>query len=208
MKCPKCNSEKIVPINQDEQYLYCPSCNHSWKEGKEKQSLEEKGTLDFKGVPAAKEIFEFLTGENSNMTPEMRSALETQLVGVIFEQWFQGFKAGQLANIVHVRSYYDGETRNEPNSTVRQHEKGTNNSRKETDIREDSFSRKPNINASGGNQTIRERIAGITFEYPRHIKVPENIYTQAAEVSCKLAGEVFKFRYDGRVLIIEVKTGK
>ena len=132
MKCPGCGSDKIQPINKDKTHFYCTECNAGFQEGAKKV---EHGHLEFAGVDASQRIFEMLTGDRKDMTPEMKAALETQMTGIIFEQWFEGFKAGQLANIAYVKGYYNdnGKTRSKSTSTTGQHEDGTSRSGEQAD---------------------------------------------------------------------------
>ena len=210
MSCPKCQSTNAVPIDQSAKFMYCPSCNHSWAVGKEQESLNgESGSFEFSGIPTAKRVFDVLTGGRVDMTPEMRSALETQMVAIIFEQWFEGFKAGQLANIVYVRDYYgNGKARSESASSNGEHQTGTSSSGEQTSNGEDGSSGNQNQRTQERYQTVRERVGGVDFVYPKHIMVPENVLQHAAELSEKLSGENFMFNYDGRAIRVDIKTGK
>lgn len=209
MNCPKCNNSTAVPIDQSAKFMYCPSCNHSWAVGKEQESLQgESGSFEFSGIPTAKRVFDVLTGGRADMTPEMRSALETQMVAIIFEQWFEGFKAGQLANIVYVRGYYDGKTRSESTSSTGESTNGTSEVDAKASVGENGIGGNENSRTTERYQTVRERVGGVDFLYPKHIKVPENVLQHAAELSEKLSGENFMFNYDGRAIRVDIKTGK
>ena len=206
MNCPKCNATEIVAMSDDGKHLYCPKCNHAWKKGNENA---ETGTLDFQGVATAKKVFDVLTGGRDDMSPELRTALETQMTGIIFEQWFEGFKAGQMANIVYVRDYYgNGKARSKSNSTTGQHEEGTSGTGEQVSNGENRSSGEPNSGSSASNQRVRENVGGVNLEYFQHIKVPENIYAEVAEIVEALGNNnILRINYDGRTLQPVIKTG-
>ena len=204
--CPECNSTKLQPINKEGTHLYCTDCNSAFKEGAQKV---EQGSLGFNGVVTAQKVFEILTGGRDDMTPEMRSALETQMTGIIFEQWFEGFKAGQLANILYVKEYYNdnGKTRSKSTSTTGQHEGRTETTGGKSSDSENSSGRESNSQPQSGNQRIRELVGGVQLEYPQHIKVPENVYAEVAELVDSLSVKPERVKYDGRTLQPVIKTG-
>jgi hypothetical protein len=198
-------------MTPDGKYLYCPSCNHSWEKGKEEVSLQGgDGTLEFSGVSTAKRVFDVLTGGRDDMTPELRSALETQLTGIIFEQWFEGFKAGQLANIVYVKEYYNdnGKTRSKSTGTTGVNEDGTGGNSEPISKGKDSSNEYKGGGAGSSNQRVRENVGGVSLEYPQHIRVPENIYAEVAELVDRIGLDLItKVDYNGRTLQPVIKTG-
>jgi len=104
MKCIKCGSTNTSPIDKDGKYVYCLGCNHSFKLG----VVSATSDMKFSGVPASEGILDKLT-----LQPQDRAMLQTHIAGEFMTQWFDGFKAGQMASIVHARKYYDGKNRDD-----------------------------------------------------------------------------------------------
>jgi len=209
MNCPGCKSEDLQPINKEETHFYCTNCNNGFQKGAKEIA---DGSLNFEGVVTAQKIFDVLTGERDDMSPELKSALETQMTGLIFEQWFEGFKAGQLANIAYTRNYYDnGKTRSKSDSTTDKHGNGAEHTTSKASHREDSSSRDSDPKSNSSDSRVKELVAGVKFTYPKHIKVPENIYTQLALLVDDLLHhtehkEIKQVDYDGRYLSVIFKT--
>ena len=215
MTCPKCGSPKTQPIS--EIHFYCVNCNHTWSTNNKE---EPKGTLDFTGAVTAKRIFEVLT-KDQEFTPEFRAALETQITAIIFEQWFEGFKAGQMASILYAREHY-GKGGNDVTEPVRESEARTPGVRikdsSATAPRETSGSGRPGQRrrAEDGaaqrsvNSPIRERVGSIELVRSPGV-VPENVYRALAYV-CeeKLRGTEFVTgaTFDGKRLMFQVDYGK
>ena len=104
MKCTRCNKNNTSKIDQDGRYIYCLDCNFTFKTA----VVVKTGTVEF---PTSKFLDDVKKMELAS--PQERAILEAGLTGEFMEQWFEGFKAGQMASIVHARKYYDGKNRDD-----------------------------------------------------------------------------------------------
>lgn len=202
MICPKCKSKIVQPITEDKQKFYCVDCNYSWK--KENSDKEPEGTLEFNGIPAARQIFEVLT-KGQEFTPEFRAALESQVTALLLDQWFEGMKAGQMASILYAKEHY-GKGRDEPKGTA-----CTCKTKSQGDGRvgQNRRTRRSQDTSNPGNEglspTIRERVNGGELTYPRNLKLPENMLQQVALMIEDCPGVLTKkYHWDGRKLTVEV----
>lgn len=202
MICPKCASTNVQPITDDRERLYCVDCNFAWKNIN--GVAEPKGTLSFDGVPKAQELFKILT-KGQEFTPEFRSALESQLVAMLLDQWFDGFKGGQMASILYARGSY-GKNRNECTGTVEAGKERTGGANKIGKSREIRRREDPaNPRASENSPTITERVNGGTITYPRHLKLPGNMCGAIAQMIAGAPSWVSnKYHWDGSKVIVEV----
>jgi hypothetical protein len=212
MDCPKCKSKKIQNISQHK--FYCVNCNYAWDSSN--GANETSGKLDFSGAITAKKIFEVLT-KDQDLTPEFRAALETQITSIIFEQWFEGFKAGQMASILYAREFY-GKDRIASSTTTREGQ-GRNGGPEEENTRgprngkerrsrpgqrrraEDGGIERPH------NTKIRKRIGPVELEYERVDKVPESMEKYLAYLSQEVWKEtswIKTITYNGS-LVVEIK---
>jgi hypothetical protein len=191
--------------------FYCVDCNYSWDASH--KGNEPKGTMNFTGAVTAKKVFEVLT-KGQDFSPEFRAALETQIVGIIFEQWFEGFKAGQMASILYAREHY-GKDRNGSEGTTLPSDEGTGETGKQNPS--SAKDGKEGRGRSGQRRrpedvgvkehyypTVRKRISGIEFTHPRNIIVPENIERKVAMIvqDTPLPSNM---HYDGKSLTTEWK---
>ena len=101
--CPKCKASNPQPVDDKNTRFYCPSCKHVWMKGKEQESLKNMGSIKFDGIMPAKQLVDMIS-KNTDIPLEAQSAFVAQFTGSLFEQWYEGFKAGLLADIVHERS--------------------------------------------------------------------------------------------------------
>jgi hypothetical protein len=194
MVCPKCKSEKTQIISNTSTKFYCVNCNHSWDT---QNKIEPKGTLDFSGVISAKRIFEVLT-KGQEFTPEFRAALETQITAIIFDQWFSGFKAGQMASILYSKEFY-GKNRDETNSTV-----------SGSEGRDDSTSGE-NIRVEGktGHAVSRTRIGPVELISHLGVEVPESIEKMISYLAHEVWGGtswIKSLTYENKKLKIDINT--
>lgn len=202
MNCPKCENQKTQPITKDGSKRYCPDCNHSWDIDSRKN---KEGSVDFSAVPDAKKFIDALI-KDQEISPEIRAVIETQLISMLMDQWFDGFKGGQLASIVYARSHYDnGKTRSKSTSATGKHEGRPESSGSQASNGEDGSSEQPDHGSSSGDKRSRERVSGIDFFYPRHVKVPENVYQEAAIIG-RTMENITKIDYDGRHLSVSIKV--
>lgn len=212
--CPKCKSEKVQIISKSSTKYYCVSCNYAW-DYKNKIG-EPEGSLDFSGAISAKRIFDVLT-KGQDFTPEFRAALETQITSVIFEQWFEGFKAGQMASILYAKEFY-GKDRDGTNKTVSGREGGDASTSKKDPG--EPIERKGSITRAGqrrraedggiegyGAPEVRTRIGPVELRHPRNVKVPESVEKQVAYLFQEVWGGntywIKSLTFDGR-LILEI----
>ena len=201
MVCPKCKSKKVQPITDDKKRFYCVDCNYSWKF--ENENKEPKGNLIFNGIPTAKQLFMALT-KGQVFTPELRAALESQITALLLDQWFEGFKAGQMASILYAKEYY-GKNRNEPTRTTclcKQGISGTQRVGQDRRIRRAQDTAHPR--AAEVNPTITEGIHGAKLSYPRGLRVTEDVYTKVANLCEKNPNMAKQFHWDGHKLTAEI----
>jgi len=208
MKCPKCKTPSSEPVTKNGNKWYCPKCNYAW----DKQSPDKKGTLKFDGVVQAEVLVNAFT-KGQNVSPEIKTAMLAQITGGYLDQWFEGFKCGTLATLIHKRENDDnGKTRSEPRSSAGKHREGTQADSKEELGRKDSVGQQPGEGAVKGVRRIKERIADINVVRPQTITPTENQYARIAEVlhevqSGQAATEsVVKYaEFDGVHLTLKVK---
>jgi len=208
MHCPMCRYVAPQEITNNGDKYYCIKCNYSWSV--ENECKEPKGDLSFSGIPLAKELFKLLT-KDQEISPEMRAALESQMSAVIFDQWFEGFKAGQMASILYAKEHY-GKDRNESRTTtgpcknpVKRNQVGKNRiTRRSQDPAANPGMGKKGRQPREGIETggidnlswIKERVGehGVELNYPRHLKISEDIYELITKMGSDLYPRVF---YDG-----------
>lgn len=211
MKCPQCGEEKedkLQFITEDQTRVYCTSCKHVWVLGKEEESLKNKGTLHFTGVPQAKELLERLTKEY-NIRAEIKIAVFAQFSAIIYDQWYEGFKAGLIADIIHKKDlYYDGKTRSQQTGTNDEHSSRNNSPRRTASVRKDSLG--PSHQTGEPKERTRQiktKVSGVEFTSPEHIKVENHIYDQAAQIIRDIKFPIDRVDYDGRRLYFASKIG-
>lgn len=204
IKCPKCQFENPQPLTDQKDRYYCPKCKHVWIIGKEDQSLKEKGSLDFKGVMPAKELVEMMS-KNLKLTPEMKSALVAQFSGSLFEQWYEGFKTGLLADIVHKRDIYDhGKTRNESGDANRKHPERDRQDRKQD--HQDSSRVEPTIEPRKEFNRVKEKVTGVDFIRPKQLTLTDEQYAEAAGIIARYQiGQVKEVYFDGTHYTVKLK---
>lgn len=201
-KCPSCGFSKAQPIDEKASKFFCPKCNHAWAKGEE--SKETQGSMDFQGVPQAKQLIDMVS-QNLDMPAAMKSAFVAQLTGTFFEQWFEGFKAGLLADIVHKGEMYDnGKTRTGSESSDSEHRDGNRDAGNQHV--QDGFSEQPPRKASSNFERVKERVAGIDFIRPKPLSVAEGQYEHIAEIVSKLK-DVDHVFFDGTHYDIVLKAG-
>lgn len=201
MTCPKCKSQKVQPVTSDGNRLYCVDCNYAWK--KENGKNEHEGNLNFEGFPKARQIFDALT-KGQSFTPEFRAALESQISAIILDQWFEGFKAGQMASILYAKEHYGkdrndslGTTNSRGGRTAETTSPGKNSKRKRIEDPANPRTARPDF-------TVKERVNGIIVEHPGNVRCPDNMFEEIAKVSEKLDMKIKKFAYDGHSLNAEL----
>jgi len=215
MECPRCKSKKIQPISRpSDNKHYCVDCNYAWDTTQ--SAKEAKGTLDFSGAITAKKIFDILT-KDQDLTPEFRAALETQITSIIFEQWFEGFKAGQMASILYAREFYGknriatGPTALEGKGRIREPEEKDSSGPRHGEKRGSSTKQRRRAEDGGiegrNSPEIRKRIGSVELTFKRGVTVPEEIERLVAYLSQEVWPNtewINSLRYDGK-LIIEAK---
>ena len=198
----------MVPIDSqdDPKYLYCPECNHSMKAN---ETETKDASLSFEGVTDAMSIVNAIYKDTDSASLEEKSVVTSQISSSMYEQWFEGFKAGQLAtSLFHRRNSNDGKNRIEQQCSEREHNTGAERSGENVNIRENSFSESADPSVTGRPKRIREIIAGIEFEYDSHLIVPENIYMISAQLADDLKkGNIknFSFNYNGSSLSVVIR---
>lgn len=214
MVCPKCKSENIQPISETPGKYYCVACNYAWDFKNEDK--EPQGTLNFTGVVPAERLFDVMVKEQ-DISPELRAALKTQFIGILFENWFEGLKAGQMLSILHAKEYY-GKDRNGTDTTIRSSEvRDDGPERKDTGAKRRSEAgttragqrrRSEDGGAQGyRNSQIRKRIGPVEVCHPREVPFSESLEKLIAHLSQNVWGNdlswIKNITYDGK-LIIEV----
>lgn len=202
MNCIKCGFSKVQPIDEKKSKMYCPKCNHAWAVGKE--GLDTQGSVDFQGVSQAKNLVDMMSA-NAKLPPAMKSAFVAQLSGAFFEQWFEGFKAGLLADIVHKGEMYDdGKTRAGSGSTDREHRDGDRDVSEQS--REDSIPEQPPRKSPTSFNRIKEKVGGIDFIRPKELTPTEEQYCYIAQITSGMNGVDYVF-FDGTHYDIVLKDG-
>jgi len=116
MKCPKCETPGMKLQPGTKKYYYCSGCNYAFSVDEKYNAKEFE--LNFEGLAPVKSILDFIAGV-AELNPVTRSIIETQMTAALFEQWFEGMKAGQLASIVYAKEFYnDGKNRDESRREV------------------------------------------------------------------------------------------
>lgn len=219
MKCPSCKSPRVQQITDDGLRLYCVDCNHAWK--KETPTENPSGEMSFNGVPAAKQIFEALT-KGQNLTPEFRAALESQITAILLDQWFNGFKAGQMASILYAKEHY-GKDRNDTSATTSSCNQGKRGSGIQNFASAGSGEKRGNGTGKCGcgqasgtkkqsDTTVRKRIGrdGVELTYPRNVLVPENLEKALAYVTQEVFEGKLKVKgatYNGHKCLLDLDYG-
>jgi hypothetical protein len=188
----------VVPVTQDNNKLYCPKCKHAW----DKKNLPKEGSLTFDGIPQAK-MFIDLIMKNDDIAPPNKAGLVAQLVGTFYDQWFEGFKAGLIADIVYK---LDREKENGKDSTGQQRKDGEHRSGdQESSVSndQDSSPRGSLSDASGRITRIKELVAGIEFVRPANIHLSDDFYSKVAEHLTRFPeGKVVKAETNGSTVSV------
>lgn len=202
MICPKCRSQKTQHIDHGKNAFLCIECNYSWKP--ENGAKEPKGNLSFNGIPEAKQIFEALT-KGQDFTPEFRAALETQITAILFDQWFNGMKTGQMASILYAKEHY-GKNRDDSTGTDSScggRTSGTQRPGQDRRVRREQDTANPG--AKEISQTVTERVNGGVLKYPRGLRIPDNMFTEIAKMNDELPGFIKRdYFWDGHKLTVQV----
>lgn len=202
--CPNCKHNQPQPISDDNQRYYCPSCKHVWMVGQEKESLENKGSMQFNGIMPAKQLVDMIS-KNANLPMEAQAAFVAQFTGSLFEQWYEGFKAGLLADIVHERSQHgNGETRSQQSSSDRIDPNGDRHSGEQ---HEQDSSAKPQAGGTSKSfDRVKERVGGVEIIRPAKLALTDNQYEKVAEAVQHFNKEsVSNVEFDGTHLKINLK---
>ena len=189
-------------------HLYCPDCDTSYKKDDTKKV---SGSMDFSGVLNATQIVQNVYNNDPEATLEEKAVVTAQITGLTQEQWFEGFKAGQLATaLFHRSNSHDGKNGIESHSASRQHKAGTRVIREDVGNGEDSGSKPSDPSASGRPKRVRELVAGVEFSYDSHLIVPDNVYMLAAEMATRIKDMTknFSFTYEGGSLSIIIRDFK
>ena len=140
------------------------------------------------------------------LDPTTRILIESQLTGIVFDQWFTGFKAGQLASIVHAREFY-GKSRNELGGTDSSREERT---RATSGVGKNSIRSRSDDSSRSGiacrPDTIRERVSGIELTRPSDVSVPEHIYETIASTVSASPGVYVSVHFNGTTLSYALKA--
>lgn len=210
--CPKCGFQHPQPITKDELKIYCPKCKHVWQKGKEAESLKESGSMEFNGVMQAKQMLAIISKDNS-ISHELKSAFLAQLTSAFFEQWFEGFKAGLIADIVHQKDTVDhqketqddGKNRSQLTATNPEHPEGT----KPTGVGQSKDRELDGIpkdrRTSDVPSRVKESVAGITLIRPNYLKISEEKYAEIASRLIRVP-DVYEAEFDGTYLTLKLKT--
>ena len=175
MQCTQCGSPRTTHVSPDKQRWYCTECKHTWA-----IKLENKeGTLSFDGVPAVKNLM--LVLDKAGLDPVTKLTFATQLTATLYDQWFEGFKGGLLADFVHKKDIAnDGENSARTTGNEGEHSGGNQAPGSFTD--QDGITRSQAGNASGGARRVRERIAGVEVIRPSNITLKEEHIEKIAQM--------------------------
>lgn len=182
-------------------YLYCPECDTSFKPTDTKKV---DGSMDFSGAISATQIVQNIYRNDIEASLEEKAVVTSQITGLTQEQWFEGFKAGQLATALFHRSKEnDGENGTKSERSSGEHKTGTRDVGKNVSVGKNSVSESSDPGAERRPRRIKEIVSGVEFFYASHLKVPDNIYLMAAEIvsGMEYVGiNNFSFSYDGGTL--------
>jgi hypothetical protein len=168
MPCPKCGSKAITPVSADSIRMYCSSCKHTWHKGKEQENKE--GTLHFEGIPNAKFIMDLVL-QNQTIDVANRAMIVAQITTTLYDQWFEGFKVGLLADIVHQKDLEHGKDSIGPERTDREHRTGDLETSVGND--EDSEPGRASERTSGSIGRVKEFYDGVEITRPVNITLTE-----------------------------------
>lgn len=209
MSCPKCNHPTPVPVTQDENKLYCPKCKHAW----DKKSGPKEGSLQFDGIPQAKQFIDLIM-QNQEIAAPNKAALVAQLVAGFYDQWFEGFKAGLIADIIY---QYDNKLLSKENSNGkdsigqqredREHQSG--NSIPGVRHDQDSISGNASSEPKGSTGRVRELITGVEVHRPANLTLSDSQYEWLGSSiqAWKDAGmKLTRVLYDGRTASFETSV--
>ena len=190
-------------------HLYCPDCDTSYKKNDTKKIT---GSMDFSGVLNATQIVQNIYSNDPEASLEEKAVVTAQITGLTQEQWFEGFKAGQLATaLFHRSNSHDGKNGIKSHSTGKKYKGGIRVLGEDVSTGKDGGSESSDPSITGRPKRIREFITGIEFFYDSHLQVPDNVYMMAAELSngAKEQGyKNFSFKYDGGSLSLVVQDFK
>ena len=208
-RCPKCENEKVQPVTQDAKVLYCTNCQHTWKKGKERESLNEKHEMGFNGVMPAAAIINNLRN-STDLSDEMAAALTAQITGTLFEQWYEGFKTGLLAQVVanKEKNNDDGKTRSESGARDRERRDG------DSETGDKQHKNCGPIKSTGSTSEaftyVKEKVGGFILERRADSELTgleyESLAANIVEWESKFGLEVEGVKYDGVRIQITAKV--
>lgn len=179
-KCPKCQFHAPQPITDKKDRFYCPKCKNVWVIGKEKESLEDSGSLEFNGIMPAKKLIEMVS-KNAKLPAEAKAAFLAQFTGAMFEQWYEGFKSGLIADIIHQKDLHDnGKTRTEQGDADREHRTGNSETGNQDD--ENSIGGQPVGATPESFSRVKEQLAGVELTRPSNIQPTDAQYEGLAKL--------------------------
>ena len=196
--CPKCNSEDHQTLSEDGDRRYCTSCKHVWSVGGKKKYEE---TVDFKGAADAQKLVKLIS-DNLDLSKEIRATLMAQFMNAVYESWYDGFKAGLIADIIHDKELTHGKSRDKSGTPDREcgdgnrclGEQDGKNGSAESGARkaEPSFNR------------IKEEVAGVRIVRPSSMEITEKEYETIA-YNISLMDKVERVEITGSSLIYTLK---
>lgn len=205
-RCPKCGFDNPTPITNTEKHFYCPKCNHAWENGKEKQSLDQKGDLNFSGVEQAKQIIDSFL-KTVDMGAELKTAFAVHLTNVFYEQWFEGFKTGTLADIINKKEFSNDNDKigTKPGATNREHRNGDRSSLGQDD--KDSIGQLEAGRPRKSFDRVKERISGVEFIRPRNLTPTELQYQGIAELIVRTSKDsISEIEFTGTHYVFKFKA--
>jgi hypothetical protein len=202
--CPSCKFAHPQPITEQGDRFYCPKCKHVWIKGEEEKSLKDKGSMQFNGIMPAKQLITMIT-KNTDLPDAAISAFVAQFTGSLFEQWFEGFKAGLLADVVHKRSEDgNGETRSQQSGSDRVNPDGNRHTGEQHE--QDGSSEQKARGVAKSLDRIKERVGGVEIVRPAKLQPTDTQYEKIAQtVNAIDKKKVSNVEFDGIHLKINYK---
>lgn len=186
--CQKCNLQKATLLMEPKEGIkryYCTSCKHTWSEGDQKKKVEE---VSLGGVEEVDRLIASI-GESLKLSTEIKATLVAQFTSVCLDKWYEGFKAGLMAQIVHEKEkeHDNGKNRNEHGSSNKEHRDGDRSAGKQNG--EDRLGVSSTGVPSTSINRVKEKISGVELIRPSSLTLTESQYVEVAQIIEQFGGK-------------------
>ena len=170
---------------------YCSSCKGTWTEDKTQKKIKEE-SLSMGSVQEVGKLVE-LVSNTLQLSTEIKATFSAQFTSLCLDNWYEGFKAGLMAQIVgekeKEKSHEYGKNGHEFGTSDPERGDGDRYSGKQDG--EDGLGvasvRTPSASAS----RVKEEITGVTFIRASTDTVSEDKYARIAELIQQSGGPRF-----------------